>query len=81
MTDEPGETDQFYKVSETQDKLIGQGIRLLACKVLDLITLASKSYANMDLETAYTQEPHQNWIERMVGVTRELQEWEVQNVG
>ena len=51
-TEEPAEeTDRFYKVSEAQDKLIGKGIRLLACKVLDLITLASKSFTNMDLET------------------------------
>jgi hypothetical protein len=52
------ESVEYLKIHEEQDNLIEQGIRLLTTKVLDLVTLAAKSFINLDLETEYTKQTH-----------------------
>lgn len=75
------ERDAFFKASEEQDQMIARGIKLICCKVLDLIKLCSRFRLNMDDEKSYTLLSTRSWLNSIVAVHDELEAWELHNVG
>lgn len=72
---------EYYKDNEEQDAIIERGIKLLANKVLDLMSILTLHGINPDASTQYCLIKHLPWTKSLNAVCNELHAWEVEHVG